>query len=1115
MASSPARPAALLARCLLGLVAASVSGAEPGRATVVVGIDRDFPPYEFVDETGTPSGFDVELVREVAAAAGIQVVFEASHGAELAASLEAGRFQALAGAFHFEALDHTLAFGEPYVGVEFAIFGRTGAAELSGIEDLKGKEVLVNQGDVVEEWLRGRGAPFRVVAANSPDDTLRRLAAGQGDYAVMARLEGTLVAGRLKLANVVASPVPIFLRNYCFAVKQGDARLLADLTRGLAEVRKSGEYDRLDRKWFALLQPQRSTLVWVFRHGAFFLVPLLLVLVAVVTWSQTLARRVASRTRLLREELAERRRSQETQAAIYEISEAAQAAENLDELFARLHRVVGRLMPATNFYIALHDAESDLLSFPYFVDEEDERPEPFKPGRGLTGYVLRTGEPLLATDEGIAALERQGELQSLGAPSVDWLGVPLRVRERTIGVLAIQSYTGKVRYTEADLQILSYVSNQAGQAIERKRAEQELKESQRKLFTLMGNLPGMAYRCANDPHWTFEFVSDGCFDLTGYHPGDLVGNSGVKLCVAEDLEEVNRKVDEAFAQRRAFELTYRILTATGETKWVWERGRGVFSPAGDLVALEGFIADISERKAAEEALRRSEERYRLALQATQEIMYDWDVPADTIIWNPNVRKVLGYTAEEMGGTFEAWAGFIHPADADRVRAELAAAVAGGEAFTSEYRFLRKKGDYAVLLDRGLIIRDLEGRATRMVGAMTDLTDRKRLEDQLRQAQKIEAVGKLAGGIAHDFNNLLTAVRGATELLQRRLGSDQQAQQELATIHGAALRAAEFTKGLLAFARRQVLEPVNLDLNVFISDALPMLRHLIPENIRIEFQPFAGLETIRVDRGQLTQILMNLCVNARDAMPSGGTISVSTANVPMDQAFVATHAGAREGRYACLAVADTGVGIDREDLAKIFEPFFTTKDTGKGTGLGLSTVYGIVKQHDGFVYADSGPGSGSTFRVYLPVTSVEGGPSVQPPEAAVRGGDEMILVVEDETEVRTILVDALRGFGYRVHEAGDGSEGLEMLQRGLRPDLVLTDMVMPRMGGMDLCIAARATQPTLKFLFSSGYTEDSVHVGFIKKKGVFFLAKPYGIDTLGRKVREVLESPPRATDASSD
>jgi len=569
---------------------------------------------------------------------------------------------------------------------------------------------------------------------------------------------------------------------------------------------------------------------------------------------------------------------------------------------------------------------------------------------------------------------------------------------------------------------------------------------------------------------------------------------------------VNREVDEAIAQRRAFEVTYRLRTASGARKWVWERGRGVFSPTGDLVALEGFIADISERKTTEEALQQSEERYRLALQATQEVMYDWDIPADTIIWNPNVRKVLGYTNDEMGTTVEARAGFLHPDDVDRVGADLDAALAGAEAFTSEYRFRKKDGDYAVLLDRGLIIRDDHGGATRMVGAMTDLTERKRLEDQLRQAQKIEAVGRLAGGIAHDFNNLLTAVLGSTELLQRRLASDDQAQHELAAIHRAALRAADFTKGLLAFARRQLLDPVNLDFNAFVTDALPMLRHLIPENIRIEFSPSDQLETVRADRGQLTQILMNLCVNARDAMPNGGTITVTTANVTMDEAFVASHLGSRLGRYVRMSVSDTGIGIDPKDLARIFEPFFTTKELGKGTGLGLSTVYGIVKQHDGYISVETEPTSGSRFSVYLPVTSVRGDPAPLPPEAAARGGSDSILVVEDEPEVRQILVEALSGLGYRVREAGDGAQALEMLKRGARFDLVLTDVVMPRMGGMELYDAARASWPQLRFLFSSGYTEDAVHVGFIKKEGVFFLSKPYGIDALARKVREVLESP---------
>jgi len=467
---------------------------------------------------------------------------------------------------------------------------------------------------------------------------------------------------------------------------------------------------------------------------------------------------------------------------------------------------------------------------------------------------------------------------------------------------------------------------------------------------------------------------------------------------------------------------------------------------------------------------------------------------------------LGYTPDEMGRSLEGFHARLHPDDAARVRREVAAAVAHGEVLSTEYRIRRKTGEFATMLDRGLILRGLDGSAVRMVGAITDLTASKQLQDQLRQVQKIEAVGRLAGGIAHDFNNLLTALLGSAELLQRRLADDHLAQQELATIQRTARRAADFTQGLLAFARRQVLEPVYLDLNAFISEALPMLRRLIPENIRMDVRAGGGLDTVRADRGQMTQILMNLCVNARDAMPAGGTITICTENITIDKAFIVDHQGAKPGRYVSLAVNDTGTGIGPDDVVHIFEPFFTTKDRGKGTGLGLSTVYGIVKQHGGFIYADSAPGKGSTFSVYLPAAAQRGELHEGPIAHAARGGPETILVVEDEAEVRQILVQALSGFGYRVYEAADGLDALSLLRSadgGI--DMVLTDVVMPRMGGMELCQAARAITPGLRFLFSSGYTEDTVHVGFVKKEGIFFLAKPYGIDTLARTVREVLDS----------
>ncbi len=1222
-----------LAALALAPVAVLATPSQPPRREIAVGIDRAFPPYEYVDDHGAPAGFDVELVREVAREAGLEARFVAGSSDEIQRALAEGKVQALAGAVRSEEQLRSLHLAIPFLPIEYAVFTRKGTPAISFLQDLRGREVVVRAGGSMEGILRGRAFPFTLVPADSAAEALRLVASGRQDYALLARPAGLLAIGKLKVSNLDGSGPPLVSRTLCLEAGPGQEGLRVVLARGLEAVRVSGKLDRLQKQWFALLTPPRSTILWIFRHAALFLVPLLTLAVGFATWSWTLSRRVEKHTRRLRDELAERqrveaalresesrfralsdivpfgimifqrgdlvyanraierifgyshgelreispwnllapgdgermrvklarklearesapetcevrvttkgqgerwiecsfaaiafegepavvaavsdstdrRRSQEIQAAIYEISESAYAAENLEELFASIHRIVGRLMAAKNFYIALYDPETDLLSFPYFVDEEDERPEPLRPGRGMTGYVLRTGKPLLATAEAIERLERAGELQSLGAPSLDWLGVPLRVREATIGVLAVQSYSGTVRYGETERDILSYVSMQVAQAIERKRSEQELRESQRKLLTLTSNLPGMAYRCANDEHWTMEFASEGCFALTGYHPADLVGNRTVSwedISDPADRSAGRATVNEALAYHRAFEITYRIRTATGAQKWVWERGSGVFSPEGRLLALEGFIADISERRKAEEALRQSEERYRLALQATQEIMYDWDIPNDTFFWNPNLTGVLGYAPDEMG-SLEQCMSQVHPEDVARVRREVAAALGYGEVFSSEYRQRRKGGEFAILLNRGLILRAADGAATRMVGAISDLTTGKQLQDQLRQAQKIEAVGRLAGGVAPDINNLLTALLGSTELLQRRLSHDNLAQQELATIHRTAKRAADFTQGLLAFARRQVLEPVNLDLNVFVSEALPMLRRMIPENIRIEFRAGDGLAVIRADRGQLTQILMNLCANARDAMPEGGTITVSTHDVAADATFTETHPGSRPGRYVGLVVADSGTGIGREDLAQIFEPFFTTKERGKGTGLGLSTVYDIVKQHGGYIYAESQPGEGSRFSVYLPAIAAPGRLPERPGSSTTRGGRETILVVEDEAEVRQILVQALTSFGYRVYEAADGVDALTILRsEDGHIQLVLTDVVMPRMGGMELCEAARAITPAVRFLFSSGYTEDSVHVGFVKKEGIFFLAKPYGIDTLARKVREVLDS----------
>jgi two-component system, cell cycle sensor histidine kinase and response regulator CckA len=380
------------------------------------------------------------------------------------------------------------------------------------------------------------------------------------------------------------------------------------------------------------------------------------------------------------------------------------------------------------------------------------------------------------------------------------------------------------------------------------------------------------------------------------------------------------------------------------------------------------------------------------------------------------------------------------------------------------------------------------------------------EEQLRQSQKVEAIGRLAGGIAHDFNNLLTIINGYTELLLARLPPQDRTSRDINEIRKAGMRAASLTRQLLAFSRKQILEPKVLDMNAIVVELEKMLRRLIGEDVRLTIVQAQGLRRIKADPGQIEQVIMNLVVNARDAMPQGGNLTLETANVDLDEAYAARHVGVRSGAYILLAVSDTGSGIDKESMSHIFEPFYTTKGPGKGTGLGLSTVYGIVKQSGGNVWAYSEPGRGTTFKIYLP--QAEGTVDRQSRDgqrAGIARGSETLLLVEDQKELRELVREMLEMNGYTVVEAGDGLEALEICQRHEgRIDLMLSDVVMPQMGGRELAQRLATIRPEMKVLYMSGYTSNAIVHHGILDPGTALLQKPFTPDSLARKVREVLD-----------
>jgi len=405
------------------------------------------------------------------------------------------------------------------------------------------------------------------------------------------------------------------------------------------------------------------------------------------------------------------------------------------------------------------------------------------------------------------------------------------------------------------------------------------------------------------------------------------------------------------------------------------------------------------------------------------------------------------------------------------------------------------------------LHDAAGQVTGMLSLAADVTEMRQLEVQYRQAQKMEAVGRLAGGIAHDFNNLLTAIIGTTALVLEDRGLESRARLDIEEIEKAAKRAAGLTRQLLIFSRQQVLEPRALDLNALVVDLERMLQRLIGEDIELRTKPAALLGAVRADPGQMEQAIVNLVVNARDAMPKGGRLTIETADVELDRSYVAAHVPTRPGPYVLLAISDTGVGMDGATKARLFEPFFTTKDPGRGTGLGLATVYGIVKQSGGYIWAYSELGHGTTFKIYLPrvAQTPETRESTISPLTPARGS-ETLLVVEDQEEVRKLTKRVLEAQGYTVLAAGNGFEALEIVDRHpTQIHLMITDVVMPGMNGRELAQRASARRSDLKVLYVSGYTGEAVLQHRLLEPGVAFLQKPFTPDVLARKTREVLDN----------
>lgn len=580
-----------------------------------------------------------------------------------------------------------------------------------------------------------------------------------------------------------------------------------------------------------------------------------------------------------------------------------------------------------------------------------------------------------------------------------------------------------------------------------------------------------------------------------------------KLMFQEDRSNFYSQFGKKFQDGEEIEFTHRALLLDQTVKTLRQRVKISVDKQGVPSSFFGTVQDITESQEKEDALRQAEARYRTLVESLPGIVYlvQPHSPYSLLYVSPNIN-ILGFSPEDWNAQPDLWKRMIHEEDRDHVVESIKNSIEQGTDSEFEYRITTTAGVTLWLKNKGRLILDENGNKIGWQGLMIDVTETKRLEAQLAQAQRLESIGRLAGGIAHDFNNMLMTINGYCELSLRMIEEDDELlRSNIEEIKKASERSALLTHQLLAFSRQQVLQLKVLDLNEVIDDISRMIERLVGERIKLNIIQEPKLKNVRADLGQLTQIIMNLAVNARDAMPDGGTLTIQTSNIYLSEEFATQHQPIQPGNYVALTIKDTGIGIDEETLKYIFEPFYTTKELGKGIGLGLATVYGIIKQLDGYIWVESNPGEGTTFNVYL--SQIHEEPSeiyFEEVSDYELDGSETILLAEDEDMVRALTSQILEEYGYTVIEARDGAEALDLYKHSNKNiDLLMTDVVMPNMDGRELAERILKDNPQIRILFTSGYTDDEVIRHQVIATNANFIQKPFTFDELAWKIREIL------------
>jgi PAS domain S-box-containing protein len=728
---------------------------------------------------------------------------------------------------------------------------------------------------------------------------------------------------------------------------------------------------------------------------------------------------------------------------------------------------------------------------------------PASPRPGDSKEIFEKGETFVVDDvRGISMFAgRQEELARirLGA----YIGVPLRIQEGLIGALFLDRAEPHA-WTEDEVRTGEAIARQIAVAVRHARLFASQEELAGRLGTLMDNVPGAVYRGLRD--WTLVFAGANIERLTGYPAKDFLSGSVLwrALIHPDDLEMVKCRFREAVKkEEKVLRVEYRILHRNGEVRWLADRRQLAYDARGSFVHVDGLLLDISDRRRSEEALRLTQ----FAVDRAGDAAY-WVKPDGRLIYvNDQACKVLGYSREEL---LSLTIHDVNPEFPPQVWSDHWEDLRRRKSYTMETRHRAKDGRI-LPVEVNVNYVEFDGKeyncaSARDISVRVQALERSRqLEAQLLQSQKMEAIGSLAGGIAHDFNNLLTGILGYADLLKSKAEADSEICRAAEVIRDAAERASQLTAQLLGYARKGKHLTVPVNIRKTIDDVTVLLERTMDKRIRIRKSLAHGSLAVDGDPTQLQQVILNIAMNARDAMPEGGEMTISTGIEDLGEAYCGSHPGATPGRYLWIEVADTGFGIPESHLEKIFDPFFTTKEQGKGTGLGLSMVFGIVKNHGGYIDVESEVGAGSRFKVYLPPSGAEAEEPDFPPAMEKGKGKGRILLIDDQETVREVCAAMLQSLGYTVSMASDGREGVEHYRRfGKDIDLVIVDMVMPNLGGRECFLQIKAMNPGVRAVLSTGFSMDGA-VQEIMKEGINgFIQKPYRLEQLDRVVAKAME-----------